>query len=139
MDSVDGFHSSASDPELKAKYGHIKPEINIAPPPTGGPMGSAPTNQYSAYSNMSGVAAPVYNRYPVYDPITNSAVPLQMPAPAFTAPTQTTTFVPLGMQQQQQQQPVQPSTASTSPYRSFSQRSVTEEEIVADASSSSVL
>lgn len=36
----DGFHTSASDPVLQRKYGHIKQTINIAPPPLGG----MPTN-----------------------------------------------------------------------------------------------
>ena len=35
---TDGFHSSASDPTLQAKYGHVKANVNIAPPPTG-PLG----------------------------------------------------------------------------------------------------
>jgi hypothetical protein len=29
----DGFHTSASDPVLQARYGHTKQEINVAPPP----------------------------------------------------------------------------------------------------------
>ena len=36
---ADGFHSSASDPSLKAEYGHTMPDYSgLAPPPTfGGP------------------------------------------------------------------------------------------------------
>jgi hypothetical protein len=35
----DGFHTSASDPELQKKYGHVKTVIDIAPPPTFSSMG----------------------------------------------------------------------------------------------------
>ena len=67
---LDGFHSSASDPELQAKYGHIKEVTNIAPPPTsivyqpppGGAPSFVPTNIGS-----------IYNRYVPYDAHTNSA------------------------------------------------------------------
>ena len=31
--SSDGFHTSASDPELQRKYGHTKNIVDIAPPP----------------------------------------------------------------------------------------------------------
>ena len=76
--AVDGFHSSASDPNLQAKYGHIKEVINIAPPPTGA-MGS--TTQAAGaggppqYSMFAGAAPPTYNRYVAYDPNSGPAAP----------------------------------------------------------------
>lgn len=93
--TADGFHTSASDPLLQKKYGHIQQVINIAPPPTGGMApGGAP--QYNMYSVQSAGAAPgapgtapppmgaappaygsgVYSRYVPYDAHTNTAAPL---------------------------------------------------------------
>lgn len=52
---ADGFHSSASDKALQARYGHTSVSYNLAPPPTaaelggGGPVESSGYN-YSAYS-----------------------------------------------------------------------------------------
>lgn len=56
----DGFGSSASDPSLQAKYGHVKEVVNIAPPP----IMAAPPSQYSAFNGNNN--AP-YSRYVPYD------------------------------------------------------------------------
>jgi hypothetical protein len=71
----DGFHTSASDPELQKKYGHVKTVIDIAPPPTFSSMGpvGGPPPQYSLYgaqqvSTAGTLPPPVYNRYVAYDP-----------------------------------------------------------------------
>ena len=97
---VDGFHTSASDPELQKKYGHTRNVIDIAPPPTFSSLSSpegAP-NQYNMYSSQyvqnggpgsSGTAPPAYNRYVAYDPY----APPQQQQPS--------------MQQYGQQQPLQ--------------------------------
>lgn len=70
----DGFHSSSSDPALQLKYGHIKQEINIAPPPI------APTaGQYSMYGTANTAPQNVYSRYVGYDQ--NNNTPLTYPAP----------------------------------------------------------
>ena len=53
MNTADGFHTSASDPELQKKYGHTRNVIDIAPPPifnTGGV--SSPPPVYGMYSNQ---------------------------------------------------------------------------------------
>jgi hypothetical protein len=67
---LDGFHSSASDPELKAKYGHKIEIPNIAPPPTapipstmsalhatGGAPGIAAPSMYAMYGGGAPAAA----------------------------------------------------------------------------------
>lgn len=71
----DGFHTSASDPELQKKYGHVKTVIDIAPPPTFSSMGplGGPPPQYSLYgaqqvSTAGTLPPPAYNRYVAYDP-----------------------------------------------------------------------
>jgi hypothetical protein len=72
---LDGFHSSASDPNLQAKYGHVKEVINIAPPPTGplgGPAG-APPMQYSMFTGPGATAPQAYSRYVPYDPNAGAA------------------------------------------------------------------
>lgn len=72
---VDGFHSSASDPILQAKYGHVKEVKAIAPPPIGLPGGQNPGNapQYNMYNTTSHpYSSPsIYNRYVPYDAHTN--------------------------------------------------------------------
>ena len=71
--SLDGFGSSASDPVLQAKYGHIKEVINIAPPP----IINAPSPiQYSAFNSGSNT---VYNRYVPYEINASSAPPQSYP------------------------------------------------------------
>lgn len=72
----DGFHSSASDPVLQARYGHIKADIKIAPPPTSFPATSSAPPQYGLYNNGINPTAPsnIYSRYVAYDVHTNSAM-----------------------------------------------------------------
>lgn len=88
---VDGFHSSASDPVLQAKYGHVIEVKNIAPPPTG-PLsapGFAATNSTPSYyaappaqgGGLPGAGGNVYSRYVAYDATTNSAIPNQYNTP----------------------------------------------------------
>lgn len=88
----DGFHSSASDPELQRKYGHTKETLNIAPPPTDFSYATSAPNSngiavpagsqsyYAPPPASGGISGPppssVYNRYVPYDPHTNSAAPL---------------------------------------------------------------
>lgn len=64
----DGFHSSASDPILQQKYGHIIEKPAIAPPPV------VPVSVN--YSNNS-TSTTVFNRYIPYDP--NTPTPLYPP------------------------------------------------------------
>jgi hypothetical protein len=86
LESIDGFHSSASDPLLQQKYGHIIEKKNIAPPPTG----SIPSYGYNTNPSITtGTAGPgmppsiapypvggggVYSRYVAYDAVTNTAI-----------------------------------------------------------------
>ena len=93
---LDGFHSSASDPALQKKYGHIQQTSNIAPPPTTFPAPStAAAGPPGAYGASPGISSPapmaagpppavganpyagggVYSRYVPYDAHTNSAAP----------------------------------------------------------------
>ena len=108
---VDGFHTSASDPELQKKYGHTRNVIDIAPPPTFSsltPPEGAP-NQYNMYSSQyvpnggpasSGSAPPAYNRYVAYDPY----APSQQQQSSVQ---QNGQQQPLGQHQPQQQPPKQ--------------------------------
>lgn len=95
----DGFHSSASDPVLQRKYGHIKETVNIAPPPTGALMHapapaptststSTPPAAYSAYGSPQPIGPPpsVFSRYVAYDAHTNSASTAASPPPPPPAP-----------------------------------------------------
>ena len=79
---TDGFHSSASDPVLQQKYGHIIERPSIAPPPTGPPAA------FTNYNTPPTAAQPIYNRYVPYDAnqITQPAYPPQQPG--FQAPFQ---------------------------------------------------
>eukprot|EP00981_Chlorochromonas_danica_P007720 scaffold1869_cov163-Ochromonas_danica.AAC.32 len=65
----DGFHSSASDPLLQQKYGHVMERPNLAPPPTS-----------FSFPPPSAVSPPAvttaYQRYVPYDPHTQSAAPV---------------------------------------------------------------
>lgn len=75
----DGFHSSAGDPALAAKYGHTKQEINIAPPPAR-PSGQPapppqPMPQLSAFAGGRPMA-----RYVAYDAHADAAVPAPVPS-----------------------------------------------------------
>jgi hypothetical protein len=69
---IDGFHTSASDPELQKKYGHTRNIIDIAPPPifnTGGVTSppaygmynSQPPQQHSDFNQL--VPPQAYGRY----------------------------------------------------------------------------
>jgi hypothetical protein len=84
---LDGFHTSASDPELQKKYGHTKNVIDIAPPPTFATMGASgmpgPPPQYGMYSQQNGQGGiqPPISRYVAYDPYASQAAP----APVETA------------------------------------------------------
>jgi hypothetical protein len=80
---ADGFHSSAGDPALAEKYGHIRTQVSVAPPPSlppvapppgvgvgvGGegaapaPLGPPPTNQYSAFAAYGNRPVPRYVTY----------------------------------------------------------------------------
>ena len=129
----DGFHSSASDPVLQQRYGHIKEAINIAPPPifsapsaqqASSTIDSKPINsgggqvQFSAFSGQmfpGGSTPPVYNRYPVYDAHTNSVYappPLAFSQPLLPNSSHFTTF---------STQPAAPSVGAPPPaYRQYS-------------------
>ena len=123
----DGFHSSASDPVLQARYGHVKASINIAPPPTSFPTPIAAAPQYGLYNNGINPTAPtnIYSRYVAYDVHTNSAIPppahniMPMPGgynqPQYQnmAPPPSAIIPPNPIQMQQQQQFSNPP-----PYRS---------------------
>lgn len=94
---LDGFHSSASDPVLQQKYGHIIEKPAIAPPPTG----SLPFNSYSNNYSQPPIASNpvqnnVYSRYVAYDATTNSAIPPPMAyqPPAQVPPAQSLTQQP---------------------------------------------
>lgn len=101
----DGFHSSSSDKNLQAKYGHsvVAPSLTIAPPPSSGnaglavsisaaqsPAQSAPPSMNTASLNpfAAGESAlgsrrlPAGSRYVSYDPIRGtSLMPLPPPPP----------------------------------------------------------
>ena len=96
---IDGFHSSASDPALQKKYGHVKSAINIAPPPITSPAANVSAPQYSMFSNQSQIGN--ISRYVAYDAHTNAA----MVPPAPTHLHSPSTLTPTHSQQQQQQQP----------------------------------
>jgi hypothetical protein len=89
---TDGFHTSASDPELQKKYGHTRNVVDIAPPPIfstpslGSGGMTVPPQQYSMYSQPTGQnnGPPTISRYVAYDPFTPSASTL---APIPTAQT----------------------------------------------------
>lgn len=93
FDHLDGFHTSASDPELQKKYGHTKNVIDIAPPPTFASMnanGSAvPPQQYSMYTKTNGqnpVAQPTISRYVAFDPYAPPASTQAAPVQQSQAP-----------------------------------------------------
>ncbi len=73
---LDGFHSSASDPVLQQKYGHVIEKPMIAPPPT--------AQSFPTHTQPATVSAPtVFNRYVPYD-LNNSPPPVtfaQYPPP----------------------------------------------------------
>jgi hypothetical protein len=71
----DGFHSSASDPILQQKYGHIIEKPSIAPPPTG-PIGFVPTAPPPAAGPPMVGTPGIYSRYVPYDAHTNAAAPI---------------------------------------------------------------
>jgi len=102
----DGFHSSASDPVLQARYGHVKASINIAPPPTSFPA-STGAPQYGLYNNGVNPTAPsnVFSRYVAYDVHTNSAIPPPahnvMQMPVYSQPQYQIPATSIPMQQQQ--------------------------------------
>ena len=102
---LDGFGSSASDPVLQAKYGHVKEVINIAPPP----IMSAPTPiQYSAFNSGSST---MYNRYVPYDVNAPSApqpsYPHYNPSPVSSHPAPQQSSVPPPVPQGVSQPPSQ--------------------------------
>lgn len=70
----DGFHSSASDPVLQQKYGHIIEKPSIAPPPTGA-MPYAPAGPPPQVVGGAGVPG-IYSRYVPYDAHSNVAAPI---------------------------------------------------------------
>lgn len=76
----DGFHSSASDPNLQKKYGHIKKTISIDPPPISKSMHPPPI--YGGINNGN----TIQNRYLSYDAVTGKASSLQgrFPPPPIT-------------------------------------------------------
>lgn len=113
----DGFHTSASDPVLQARYGHTKQEVNIAPPPTFAGA-SVPTHAPSA----GAPAAPVQisNAPPPGTPY--GTVPSPVPVAAFStplpAPIASTPYVQQGMQGRSAPTPVHITPAPLpSPYK----------------------
>lgn len=102
---TDGFHCSVGNPELAAKYGHIKQDIQIAPPPTaggdgatasGGPRVAPNPTQYSAFAAYGGRPPP---RYVSYNVNSNTSAP----------------FVPPGMHQMHPHPLSNPGSAAASP------------------------
>jgi len=105
----DGFHSSASDPNLQRKYGHVSaqpPGMSSLPPPPpvlGGGAGAAGATGYT------GGRIPTRSKYLAYDAVTGvaSSVPTStssgFPPPPQQQPQQT--FNPNNIPQQQQFQP----------------------------------
>jgi hypothetical protein len=122
---ADGFHSSASDPVLQQKYGHVIEKPSIAPPPTGqlGYNPAATTAPMSIPIPMQPQVAStgIYSRYVPYDAHNNTAAPIPqplvnpystgMPSSAYCG-VPPPTFNPGQIVQQQQQQP---STVLSSP------------------------
>jgi len=79
----DGFHSSASDPVLQQKYGHIIERPAVAPPPTGPPM------SFTGYNNTQTQTGNVYNRYVAYDinqPVAPAPQPVAYNQPVYAQP-----------------------------------------------------
>lgn len=95
---ADGFHCSVGNPELAAKYGHIKTDIPMAPPPSasglpartcagtgeggeegqrGPPRPAANPTQYSAFAAYGGRPPP---RYVTYNANDNTSAPFIHPA-----------------------------------------------------------
>lgn len=80
---IDGFHSSASDPVLQQKYGHIIERPAVAPPPTGPPM------SFTGYNNTQTQTGNVYNRYVAYDinqPVAPAPQPVAYNQPVYAQP-----------------------------------------------------
>lgn len=102
----DGFHSSSSDKNLQAKYGHavVTPAVKLPPPPSSGNSGlatslaNAPPQTHSAPSStnttpsynpfaagdsaLGGRRIPAGSRYVSYDPVRGtSVIPLPPPPP----------------------------------------------------------
>lgn len=89
---TDGFHCSVGNPELAAKYGHIKATPNIAAPPPGAssssptltgdaggagvPRPQANPTQYSAFAAYGGRPPP---RYVTYNATNNTSAPFMNP------------------------------------------------------------
>ena len=120
---TDGFHTSASDPELQKKYGHTRNVVDIAPPPIfsspspgqgPGPGGmTVPPQQYSMYSQPTGqhsAGPPTISRYVAYDPYTPSASTL---APIPTAHTYSPPASQPAMQINAFQNPIMSNNAKT--------------------------
>lgn len=65
---------------LQEKYGHIKPVINIAPPPIAS-TNTTTNSSFNVYSNATNAYqnTSVYSRYPVYDAVTNTATTIAPP------------------------------------------------------------
>lgn len=106
---ADGFGSSASDPVLKKKYGHVQEVVAIGPPPT--------TPAYNS-NTINGTGAPlgsVYSKYVPYNPNvaisnTSSFVVVQQPnnIPPFSVPLPTYQQPPLPQSIQQNYIPPTP-------------------------------
>jgi hypothetical protein len=90
---TDGFHCSVGNPELAAKYGHIKQEIQIAPPPkldgtgpgpgataSGGGRAAPNPTQYSAFAAYGGRPPPRYVTYNVNNNTSAPFIPMGMGA-----------------------------------------------------------
>lgn len=97
----DGFHSSSSDKNLQAKYGHLSVNSgNAVPPPPSsgnsiGSYGAAPSsngsNPYTGRLSAFGINGRPANRYVSYDPIQGVHAPPPKAAPSYSAPAGTFT------------------------------------------------
>jgi hypothetical protein len=86
----DGFGSSASDPNLQKKYGHVKEIVTTAPPPifrspSGGEISQPPSMSYPGgpiggeNSSTFPPRPPGYNPYSI-SAANNSTIPIQQPS-----------------------------------------------------------
>jgi hypothetical protein len=79
----DGFHSSASDKALQARYGHTTVQYNLAPPPTAAQLGllQAPNEINNINNNIS--FQPTYTTYAPGSQIRPSYLKSHTPPPIF--------------------------------------------------------
>ncbi|GAB5032970.1 Hypothetical protein NocV09_01101600 [Nannochloropsis oceanica] len=98
--AADGFHCSVGNAELEAKYGHVKKDIQMAPPPVSGSglpqdpqqqqqqqqqqqhqRATANPTQYSAFAAYGGRPPPRYVTYNATDNTSAPFIPSSAPPP----------------------------------------------------------